>query len=115
MAGDELPREAEQANREAPIGLAALIRLLDTNTTIRLATAFHRVSHVACCSFVESKVSDRLMVAFSHGVLMDREMFTPNIAALNDTFRCIVWDSCVACRRSRPSEFWIAHAICMRQ
>lgn len=31
-------------------------------------------------------------VVFSHGFLMDREMFSPNVAALCDTFRCITWD-----------------------
>jgi 3-oxoadipate enol-lactonase len=32
------------------------------------------------------------VVVFSHGFLMDREMFQPNIAELGHAFRCIVWD-----------------------
>jgi 3-oxoadipate enol-lactonase len=32
------------------------------------------------------------VVVFSHGFLMDRDMFAPNIAALRETFRCITWD-----------------------
>jgi pimeloyl-ACP methyl ester carboxylesterase len=31
-------------------------------------------------------------VIFSHGFLMDHEMFEPQVAALADTFRCITWD-----------------------
>jgi 3-oxoadipate enol-lactonase len=32
------------------------------------------------------------VVVFSHGFLMDREMFQLNIAELRHAFRCIVWD-----------------------
>src|ERR1700758_4387480 len=32
------------------------------------------------------------VVVFSHGFLMDGEMFAPNIAALSHAFRCVVWD-----------------------
>jgi len=31
-------------------------------------------------------------VVFSHGFLMDHEMFAPQVAALAGTFRCITWD-----------------------
>jgi pimeloyl-ACP methyl ester carboxylesterase len=31
-------------------------------------------------------------VVWSHGFLMDREMFAPNIAALAPRYRCIAWD-----------------------
>jgi len=31
-------------------------------------------------------------VIFSHGYLMDHEMFEPQVAALSDQFRCITWD-----------------------
>ncbi|QCP48868.1 alpha/beta hydrolase [Trinickia violacea] len=31
-------------------------------------------------------------IVFSHGFLMDGAMFQPNVAALSDVFRCIVWD-----------------------
>src|ERR1700722_9085146 len=31
-------------------------------------------------------------VIFSHGFLMDHEMFNPQVAALAGEFRCITWD-----------------------
>src|SRR5436853_255597 len=31
-------------------------------------------------------------VVFSHGFLMDHEMFVPQVEALSDEFRCITWD-----------------------
>ncbi|MFI5040732.1 MAG: alpha/beta fold hydrolase, partial [Acidimicrobiales bacterium] len=31
-------------------------------------------------------------VVFSHGFLMDHEMFAPQVAALSSEFRCITWD-----------------------
>jgi len=31
-------------------------------------------------------------VIFSHGFLMDHEMFAPQVEALSDEFRCITWD-----------------------
>jgi 3-oxoadipate enol-lactonase len=31
-------------------------------------------------------------VIFSHGFLMDHEMFEPQVTALSDEFRCITWD-----------------------
>jgi pimeloyl-ACP methyl ester carboxylesterase len=36
--------------------------------------------------------SDAPVVVFSHGFLMDSEMFQPNIAELRNKFRCVVWD-----------------------
>ncbi|MEY2421512.1 MAG: 3-oxoadipate enol-lactonase [Acidimicrobiaceae bacterium] len=32
------------------------------------------------------------VVVFSHGFLMDHEVFAPQVAALADEFRCITWD-----------------------
>ncbi|WP_375177535.1 alpha/beta fold hydrolase [Marinobacter mobilis] len=32
------------------------------------------------------------VVVFSHGLLMDHEMFAPQVAALRDQYRCITWD-----------------------
>ncbi|MFM0074480.1 alpha/beta hydrolase [Paraburkholderia sediminicola] len=32
------------------------------------------------------------VVVFSHGFLMDGDMFQPNIAELRNEFRCVVWD-----------------------
>lgn len=43
-------------------------------------------------AYHEAGVPDGPAVVFSHGFLMDREMFSPNVAALSDTFRCITWD-----------------------
>jgi 3-oxoadipate enol-lactonase len=40
----------------------------------------------------EDSGGDGPPVVFSHGFLMDREMFAENIAALIPTYRCIVWD-----------------------
>lgn len=31
-------------------------------------------------------------IIFSHGLMMDHEMFAPQVAALRDRYRCIVWD-----------------------
>jgi pimeloyl-ACP methyl ester carboxylesterase len=31
-------------------------------------------------------------IVFSHGLLMDHEMFAPQVAALSDRYRCITWD-----------------------
>lgn len=33
------------------------------------------------------------VVIFSHGLLMDREMFAPQVEALRGEFRCIAWDA----------------------
>lgn len=35
---------------------------------------------------------DRPAVVFSHGFLMDHEMFEPQIEALREDYRCITWD-----------------------
>jgi 3-oxoadipate enol-lactonase len=43
-------------------------------------------------AYEESGPVDAPVVVFSHGFLMDREMFQPNVAELQHTFRCIVWD-----------------------
>ncbi len=32
------------------------------------------------------------VIAFSHGILMDHEMFEPQVEALRDSYRCITWD-----------------------
>lgn len=32
------------------------------------------------------------VVVFSHGLLMDHDMFAPQVAAFRDRFRCIIWD-----------------------
>jgi 3-oxoadipate enol-lactonase len=42
--------------------------------------------------YYEDTGGDGPPVIFSHGFLMDHEMFAPQVAALSDAFRCIVWD-----------------------
>jgi pimeloyl-ACP methyl ester carboxylesterase len=41
----------------------------------------------------EDTGGDAPAVIFSHGLLMDREMFAPQIEALRGEFRCIAWDA----------------------
>src|ERR1700756_3750110 len=45
-----------------------------------------------CIAYEESGPQDGPVVVFSHGFLMDGEMFLPNVENLQDVFRCIVWD-----------------------
>ena len=40
----------------------------------------------------EDTGGDHPAIVFSHGLMMDRTMFTPQIAALKDRWRCIAWD-----------------------
>ena len=42
--------------------------------------------------YFEDSGGDGPPVIFSHGFLMDHEMFAPQVAALSGTFRCIAWD-----------------------
>lgn len=42
--------------------------------------------------FYEDSGGEGAAVVFSHGVLMDSEMFAPQITGLADEFRCISWD-----------------------
>ena len=41
----------------------------------------------------EDTGGDGPVVIFSHGLLMDREMFAPQVEALRGEFRCIAWDA----------------------
>ncbi|SOE87454.1 Pimeloyl-ACP methyl ester carboxylesterase [Burkholderia sp. YR290] len=45
-----------------------------------------------CIAYEDSGPTDGPVVVFSHGFLMDGEMFLPNVENLQDEFRCIVWD-----------------------
>lgn len=57
----------------------------------------------------ESGRRDGPVVVFNHGFLMDSEMFSPNIAALGDTFRCITWDQRgfgTTGPATRPFTYW---------
>lgn len=42
--------------------------------------------------YYEDTGGDGAPVLFSHGILMDHEMFAPQVAALREEFRCISWD-----------------------
>jgi pimeloyl-ACP methyl ester carboxylesterase len=42
--------------------------------------------------YFEDSGGSAAAVLFSHGFLMDHEMFEPQVAALADEFRCISWD-----------------------
>ena len=42
--------------------------------------------------YFEDSGGDGPPVIFSHGFLMDHEMFAPQVEALADAFRCITWD-----------------------
>jgi pimeloyl-ACP methyl ester carboxylesterase len=42
--------------------------------------------------YYEDSGGDGAAVVFSHGFLMDHEMFAPQVAALAPEFRCITWD-----------------------
>jgi 3-oxoadipate enol-lactonase len=42
--------------------------------------------------FYQDTGSDRPAVIFSHGILMDHEMFAPQFQELSDEFRCIAYD-----------------------
>jgi pimeloyl-ACP methyl ester carboxylesterase len=42
--------------------------------------------------YYEDTGGDGPVVAFSHGILMDHEMFEPQVEALTGRYRCITWD-----------------------
>lgn len=42
--------------------------------------------------YFEDTDGDRPAIIFSHGLLMDHEMFAPQVAAFRDDWRCITWD-----------------------
>ncbi len=42
--------------------------------------------------FYEDSGGDGPAIVFSHGLLMDHEMFAPQVAALRARYRCIAWD-----------------------
>jgi len=42
--------------------------------------------------YYEDTGGDGPVVVFSHGLLMDHEMFEPQVRALRDRYRCITWD-----------------------
>ncbi|MES1950199.1 alpha/beta fold family hydrolase [Salinisphaera sp. S4-8] len=42
--------------------------------------------------FYQDSGADAPAIVFSHGLLMDHEMFAHQVAAFQDRYRCIVWD-----------------------
>lgn len=45
------------------------------------------------CIYFEDTETAGVPVLFSHGILMDREMFEPQVRSLDSEFRCITWDA----------------------
>ena len=43
--------------------------------------------------YFEDTESDGVPVIFSHGILMDHDMFEPQVRSLSGEFRCITWDA----------------------
>ena len=58
--------------------------------------------------YFEDSGGDGAPVLFSHGFLMDHEMFEPQVAALADEFRCITWDErgFGATAATAPFTYW---------
>src|SRR3954447_22186260 len=57
----------------------------------------------------EDSGGDGPAVLFSHGFLMDGEMFEPQVRALADEFRCITWDERAFGRTEydgKPFTYW---------
>ena len=54
-------------------------------------------------------------VVFSHGFLMDHEMFAPQVSELSDEFRCIAWDErgFGATPATEPFTYWDSAADCL--
>ncbi|HET7523575.1 MAG TPA: alpha/beta hydrolase [Acidimicrobiales bacterium] len=54
-------------------------------------------------------------VIFSHGFLMDHEMFAPQVEELSDEFRCITWDErgFGASRAAGPFNYYDSAADCV--
>lgn len=59
--------------------------------------------------YFEDTRGDGPVVLFSHGFLMDGEMFEPQVAALSDAYRCITWDERAFGRTEydgKPFTYW---------
>src|SRR2546428_8464086 len=54
-------------------------------------------------------------VVFSHGFLMDHEMFAPQVEELSDEFRCIIWDQrgFGQTPATAPFTYWDSAADCL--
>jgi len=59
--------------------------------------------------YFEDSGGDGAAVLFSHGFLMDGEMFEPQVRALSDAYRCITWDERAFGRTEfdgKPFTYW---------
>ena len=48
--------------------------------------------------YFEDSAGDGPAVVFSHGFLMDHDMFAPQVSALAPEYRCITWDERASAR-----------------
>jgi 3-oxoadipate enol-lactonase len=65
--------------------------------------------------YFEDSGGDGPAVIFSHGFLMDHEMFAPQVTALAPEFRCITWDErgFGQTAATRPFTYWDSAADCL--
>ena len=65
--------------------------------------------------YFEDSGGDGAAVIFSHGFLMDHEMFEPQVAALAPEFRCITWDErgFGQTEATAPFTYWDSAADCL--
>jgi 3-oxoadipate enol-lactonase len=65
--------------------------------------------------YFEDSGGDGPPVVFSHGFLMDHEMFEPQVRALAPEFRCITWDErgFGGSAATAPFTFWDSAADCL--
>jgi len=65
--------------------------------------------------YYEDSGGDGPPVIFSHGFLMDHEMFEPQVRALSPEFRCITWDErgFGQTEATAPFTYWDSAADCL--
>jgi 3-oxoadipate enol-lactonase len=65
--------------------------------------------------YYEDSGESRPAVVFSHGFLLDRTMWAPQVEALTGRFRCVVWDErghgMTECKG--PFDFWDSASDCL--
>jgi 3-oxoadipate enol-lactonase len=82
----------------APVGVEQIVEHKTGSTSKRGLVGRRKVSVMPFADvngqhlYYADSGGDRPPVIFSHGFLMDHEMFAPQVAALSDSFRCITWD-----------------------
>jgi 3-oxoadipate enol-lactonase len=66
--------------------------------------------------YYEDNQTNGPAVVFCHGFVLDRTTWAPQVAALSDQFRCIVWDArghgMTECRG--PFDFWASASDCLK-